>query len=138
MAEVSDPEARTRAFARVIGPFVCVAAGILAIRAPQLHTFLPAFFGSPIWPVFLGALLLLGGISIIAFHRNWTGAAAIAISLLGWFTALRGAILMALPEVVAEGADFSLQFTPVVQAGFAGVSLVGLALAWAGWRPVRS
>lgn len=138
MAEELAPEARTRAFARVIGPFVCVAAGVLAIRAPQLQTLLPTFFASPIWPTFLGAVLLLAGICIIAFHRNWTGAAAIAISLLGWFTALRGVILMALPDVMAEGAEFSLQFTPLVQAGFAGVSLVGLALAWVGWRPQRT
>ena len=135
---MSDPEARTRAFARVIGPFVCLAAGILAIRAAHMAALLPAFFANPIWPTFLGALLLLGGICIIAFHRNWTGAAAIAISLLGWFTALRGVILMALPDLMAEGADFSLQFTPVVQIGFAAVSLAGLALAWVGWRPPRT
>ena len=137
MADVSDPQDRTRAFARVIGPFVCVAAAILAIRAPHLAALLPAFFANPVWPTFLGAVLLLGGICVIAFHRNWTGAAAIAISLLGWFTALRGVILMALPDLMAEGADFSLQFTPAVQAGFAGASLAGLALAWVGWRSPR-
>jgi hypothetical protein len=53
---------------------------------------------------FAGALLLFGGLLIIAFHQYWYGPSEILISLFGWFLALRGLVLLAAPQLIERGA----------------------------------
>ena len=85
---------RTRAYARVIGPFLVIVPGIIAIRAGEMGNFLASFFASPALVWITGGLLLFAGLVIIARHQVWSGPAAILISLFGWFLAFRGAVLV--------------------------------------------
>jgi hypothetical protein len=82
---------------------------------------------------FAGALLLFGGLLIIAFHQYWSSAAAMAISLFGWFLALRGTVLLGAPQLIERGAAVSMKALPLVQAGFGVAMLIGLWLAYVGW-----
>jgi hypothetical protein len=80
-----EAKARTRAFARVIGPFLVIVPGIIVVRAPEMDTSVSAFFenGALVWIV--GGLLLFCGLLIIAHHQYWSSAAAILISLSAGF-----------------------------------------------------
>ena len=133
----ATPEAatRTRAFARVIGPYVTIAAAIVILRTPEMAagTFLTDVFKNQalIWVV--GALLLLMGLIIIAFHQYWSSVAAVLISLFGWFLALRGLVLMVAPQLMERGATVAMGVLPLVQAGFGLLALVGLWLTYVGW-----
>ena len=59
--------------------------------------FVHEFAGDPMWQWVLGAVLLLWGSVIIAFHQYWRSVAAVMVSLLGWFLAIRGVLILAVP-----------------------------------------
>ena len=50
------------------------------------------------WPWLYGAILLMGGLVIIAFHQYWRSPAAIIVSVVGWFLAIRGLLLLTVPQ----------------------------------------
>jgi hypothetical protein len=78
-----ESRAGTRAFARVLGPWLTIAPGIIALRAPEMGALASEFFKSDLSVWFTGAALLFGGLFIIAFHQYWSSAAAVLISLFG-------------------------------------------------------
>lgn len=131
----TSPEAaaRTRAFARVIGPWLSIVPAIIAVRAPDLGAMTQGFFQTPIIVWITGALLLFCGLLIIAFHPYWSGTSAILISLFGWFLALRGFALLAFPGLFERAVDDTAGATGFVRAGFAGLVLIGLWLTYEGW-----
>ena len=94
--------------ARIANPDLCVRARpgalagnrprIIALRAPAMGALASDFFKSDLFVWFAGALLVFGGLLIIAFHQYWSSVAAVTISLFGWILALRGVVLMAAPS----------------------------------------
>ena len=133
MSAASESKLRTRAFARVIGPYLVVVPGILIVRAPGLAPILSAFFENPAIVWMMGGLLVFCGLVIIAYHQYWSSPAAVMISLFGWFLALRGLVLLAAPQLILKGATASLQTVPLVRTGFFVLVLVGLWLTYVGW-----
>jgi hypothetical protein len=100
MAASSEDRARTHALARVIGPWLVIVPGIVVLRASEMGALASEFFKNGLFMWFAGALLLFGGLLIIAFHQYWSSVAAAMISLFGWILALRGLVLMAAPQPV--------------------------------------
>ncbi len=133
MPATPESRARTRAFARVIGPFLAIVPAIVAVRAPHMGTMVTAFFSNEALVWIMGAFLVFGGLSIIAFHQYWSGLSAILISLFGWFLALRGLVLLAAPELYARAGAAAMNMMPVVQTGFGILVLIGLWLTYTGW-----
>jgi hypothetical protein len=132
----SDPsQIRTRMFARAFGPFFAIVPSIVAVRATtQMPVLLHEFASDPMWQWVLGAFLLMAGSVIIALHQYWRSAAAILVSLLGWFLAIRGVLVLAIPNVYnSAGNALEQNAIPLVRAIFAAVALVGLYLTYAGW-----
>jgi hypothetical protein len=140
LIEMSQPTPdavhRTRAFARVIGPFVALATVIVAIRLPNLTGLVNDLFANPVLPWILGAMMLLAGLIVIAFHQYWRGLAAVLISLFGWFVALRGLALMALPTAIESAAGDTLSSPGLLLAArafFLLLMAMGLWLTYVGW-----
>lgn len=133
----SDPRQRTRAFARVLGPFIAVVPTIVAIRAGSLGSQMSSFSTDPMWPWVLGAMLFFCGLLIIAFHQYWRSVAAVIISLFGWFLLLRGFALLAAPQLIVDAASSATETSSpavgVVRVGFGLLALCGLYLAYVGW-----
>ena len=128
-----EARARTRAFARVIGPFLVIVPAIVALRAPNMGTMASAFFQNEALVWITGALLLFGGLLIIAHHQYWAGLSAILISLFGWFLAMRSVALLAAPQLYASATSAAMNMMPLVQIGFGFLVLIGLWLTFAGW-----
>lgn len=129
---------RTRAFARVLGPFVAVATVIIAVRLPGLGDLLSDLFTSGTLPWILGAAMLMMGLVVIAFHQYWYSVTAVLISLFGWFVALRGAAMMAFPSAIQTGADATVTSPALLIAArgfFLLLTAMGLWLTYVGWRP---
>jgi hypothetical protein len=66
--------ARTRAFARVLGPWLVTVPGIIALRAPEMGALASEFFKSDLTVWFTGAALLFEGLLISLFTstgRTW-------------------------------------------------------------------
>lgn len=139
----ATPEARrrTRAFARVLGPFVAAATVIIAIRLPDLTGLLGGLFDNPVLPWILGAAMLMMGLIVIAFHQYWYSVTAALISLFGWFVALRGLAMMAIPSVIDSGANATVTSPgPMLAARifFLLLTAMGLWLTYVGWRRERT
>jgi uncharacterized membrane protein len=127
-----ESQARTRAFARVLGPWLVIAPGIIALRVPAMGALASDFFKSDLFVWFAGALLVFGGLLIIAFHQYWSSVAAVMISLFGWILALRGVVLMAAPDLY-ERAAMSMGAISLVRLIFGALVAIGLYLTYVGW-----
>jgi uncharacterized membrane protein len=127
-----ESQARTRAFARVLGPWLVIAPGIIALRAPAMGVLASDFFKSDLFVWFAGALLVFVGLLIIAFHQYWSSVAAVMISLFGWILALRGVVLMAAPDLY-ERAAMSMGAISLVRLIFGALVAIGLYLTYVGW-----
>ncbi|AYG63849.1 hypothetical protein [Rhizobium jaguaris] len=133
MPATSESKARTRAFARVMGPWLVIVPGIIVMRIQDMGALISGFFENMGLLWFVGGLLLFCGLLIIAFHQYWSSPSAILISLFGWFLALRGVLLMATPQLIERGAAASMGALPIVRIGFGIVVLIGLWLTFVGW-----
>jgi hypothetical protein len=135
MPATPESKARTRVFARVIGPWLAIAPSIIVVRRPDMGVLAAGFFENPLFVWFAGALLLFSGLQllIIAFHQYWSSVAAVMISLFGWFLALRGLLLMAAPQLIERGTAASMGAVALVRIFFGALVLVGLYLTYVGW-----
>ena len=133
MPATLESQLRTRAFARVIGPFLVIVPTIVAARAPDMGVELSAFFQNAALVWITGGFLLFAGLLIIAHHQYWWSAAAILISLFGWFLALRGIALLAAPHLYESAGIAAMGAIPFVRLGFGLLVLAGLWLTYAGW-----
>jgi hypothetical protein len=132
MPATQESRARTRAFARLIGPYVAIVPTIVAVRAPDMGTLAADFFKSDLAVWFTGAGLLFGGLVIIAFHQYWSSVAAVIISLFGWILVVRGLTLLIAPSLYERAGD-ALNSVAVVQAIFGVIAALGLYLTYVGW-----
>ena len=136
MPAMPEAQVRTRAFARILGPWLIIVPGIIAVRAPDMGALASEFFDSPLFVWFSGASLLFGGLLIIAFHQYWSSAAAVLISLFGWVLAIRGLILMAAPWLY-QRAMVIADATWLVRLMFGVLVVIGLYLTCVGWMAKR-
>jgi hypothetical protein len=131
-----EAQQRTRAFARVIGPYIAIFGIVYAIRLPELRGLVDDMFAQSFTMLLLGALMLAAGLVIVGIHRNWRGPLAVTISLFGWFVAVRGFLLIAAPSTIESGVDATMlspTATAVARVFFAALGVLGLVLAYAGW-----
>jgi hypothetical protein len=81
------------------------------------------------------------GLIVIAFHQYWYSVTAALISLFGWFVALRGLAMMAIPSVIDSGANATVTSPgPMLAARifFLLLTAMGLWLTYVGWRRERT
>lgn len=133
MTATPEAKARTRAFARVFGPYLVIVPGIVATRLPDVAPLAAPFFANPALVWIIGALMVFGGIFVIANHQFWHGASAILISLFGWFLGLRGLALLLAPQMYERATIASEGAAPLVRLGFGLIFAAGLKLTYDGW-----
>ncbi|MDH7794924.1 MULTISPECIES: hypothetical protein [unclassified Beijerinckia] len=133
MSYSSSSPARTRAFARVLGPFLAIVTAVAAYRMPTMAAMFSDFFanGAVVW--ITGALLLLCGMIIIALHQYWRAPAAVLISLFGWLLVLRGAIVLVAPNLMIRGGEALMPHQTLLRLSFGLFTLIGLYLTYVGW-----
>jgi hypothetical protein len=129
---------RTRMFARALGPFFTIVPTTVAVRGSYMRTLFTEFKANPMWPWLFGAILLIFGLVIIAFHQYWRSPAAIIVSVVGWFLALRGVLLLTVPRAytAAGNAVYSSDATTaMIWVVFICLASAGLYLTYVGWKP---
>ncbi|MDI3313763.1 MAG: hypothetical protein QJR12_05610 [Mycobacterium sp.] len=139
MTPTAQAATRTRMFARVLGPFFAIVPTSVALRGADMRDLFAEFQANPMWPWLYGAILLLFGLVVIAFHQYWRTPAAIIVSAVGWFLAIRGLLLLTVPRVysAAGNAVYRSGATAVIWVIFVGLALAGLYLTYVGWGPQR-
>jgi hypothetical protein len=134
----AQSEARTRMFARVLGPYLVLVTITAVARASQMRTLASEFGASPVWAWVTGAFILLSGLIVVALHQYWGSAAAIIVSVLGWMTVLKGLFLLALPQSYISAVNSAIDPSIWWRTGFIVVALVGLYLTYVGWATAPS
>jgi hypothetical protein len=129
-------QVRTHMFARVLGPYFTIVPTMVAVREVYMRALFTEFKANPMWPWLYGAILLMLGLIIIAFHQYWRSPAAVIVSVVGWFLAIRAVILLVVPQAYTSVGN-------VVEGGSGGRALVrvlaiclalaGLYLTYVGW-----
>ena len=138
MSSSQQTQARTRMFARVMGPFLVIITTMAVAHGSGMRTLLTDFRANPMWPWVTGAFILLSGLVVVALHQFWKGAAPIIVSLLGWLTTLKGFFLMAFPQTYLSFASTAVDAGTSWRAGFIAMALIGLYLTYIGWVPAPS
>jgi hypothetical protein len=133
-----ESQARTRMFARVLGPFLVIVDVTAVVRASDMQTLLSQFEANSLWTWVAGAFVLVFGLVIVAVHQYWQGAAAIIVSLLGWLVMLRGLFLLAFPKAFVSVANSMIGAQAWWVALCITFALVGLYLTYVGWAPAPS
>ncbi|GAM97597.1 hypothetical protein U91I_01224 [alpha proteobacterium U9-1i] len=124
---------RTQTLARIVGPFLLVAAATVATRAGSIDLLFPAFFQDAPLVLITGVFTLMAGLTMFAAHHHWDTPPAIAISVLGVLTTFRGIVLMLAPAMAASLAS-GVAASPVVPLALAVlVALLGAWLTFLGW-----
>jgi hypothetical protein len=124
---------RTRVFARVLGPYLFIAAATLLVRPSYAGTLLRAFDENSAWPWITGAFVLPMGLVVVVLHPYWRGPAAATISVLGWLTVLKGVALMTFPQRYLSFGQGAVSAAPWWQASVFVMALLGLYLIAVGW-----
>ena len=137
MSTSEQAQVRTRMFARTLGPFFTIVPTTVAVRGAYMRTLFTEFKANPMWPWLFGAILLIAGLVIIAFHQYWRSPAAIIVSLVGWFLAIRGVLLLTVPQAYNAAGDalYSSGATAAIWAVFLCLASAGLYLTYVGWKP---
>ncbi len=125
----------TRFFSRVLGPFLVIVDVTAVARASDMQSLLSQFEANSMWTFVTGAFILLLGLTIVAAHQNWRGAAAIIVSGVGWLIVLRGVLLVAFPRFFAALANDVIGAQAWWITLCAVFALVGLYLTYVGWVP---
>lgn len=125
----------TRFFCRVLGPFLVVVDVTAVARASDMQSLLSQFEANSMWTFVTGAFILLLGLTIVAAHQNWRGAAAVTVSLLGWLIVLRGLLLVAFPRFFATLANDMIGAQGWWITLCVVFALIGLYLTYVGWAP---
>jgi FtsH-binding integral membrane protein len=137
MSTPEQSQIRTRMFARVMGPYLTIVPTTVAVRGSYMQTLFNEFKANPMWPWLYGAILLMGGLFIIAFHQFWRSPAAIIVSVVGWFFAIRGVLLLTVPQAydAAGNAIYKSGASAAIWVLFICLTSAGLYLTYVGWKP---
>ena len=123
----------TRVMARILGPFMAIIGCAVALRADAMTLILPGFLKDAPLVLITGVFTLALGLVIIVAHQRWDSAAAIVISVLGWITAIRGALLLLASDFVATVAPYVVHSRGALMLIGGVIALIGLWLTRMGW-----
>lgn len=129
-------EPRTQLFARILGPYLVVVTVIALVRASDVRAVLSEFGASPVWAWVSGAFVLLFGLVIVALHTRYDSAPAIMVSLIGWLTVLKGALLLAVPNDYVSAGNSLENSGGWWEAVMVVAAVTGIYLCYVGWVPM--
>jgi glucose uptake protein GlcU len=135
MSSSQQTPTTTRMFARVLGPLLFIACTTAVVRGPDMRALLSDFAANALWPWVTGALVLAGGLIIVALHQHWRGAAAFIVSLSGWLMVLRGVLLLAFPATFESMANSVVNMGALWRGVCIVLAAIGLYLTYVGWAP---
>jgi|CXWL01.1.fsa_nt_gi hypothetical protein len=130
-----NPQVRTRTLARILGPYLIIAAAAMFMRQSTLSAFFSEFMKDEPLVFVSGAFTLLAGLGLLSAHHHWSSLSAVFISLIGLLATGKGAMLMIAPEFGVEATDVVAQQPQALLIAIGADGLLGLWLTIVGWLP---
>lgn len=125
--------AATRFCARVVGPLILIIGAVVLVRFNDFALLIPGILQDGPLTFITGVFTLICGITLLAAHHHWSSAPAIAISLLGVLTVVRGVTLLFAPSFLTGLVHTFLNLGPGALAAGAVALLLGAWLTFVGW-----
>ncbi|HVY03138.1 MAG TPA: hypothetical protein VG983_05735 [Caulobacterales bacterium] len=123
----------TSILARFFGLCLLAMGAAVIVRGGELWTVARGLVTNPQLFLLLGVLSLAAGLAVVFAHNTWRGATAMAISLIGWVMALRGAAMLIAPDLVSKLALAAFD-APAVAPAFTAFALgLGAWLTFSGF-----
>ncbi len=128
-----DPAVRTRILARIVGPYLVIVAIALFVRLATLPVLFPAFMQDGPLVLVTGAFTLIVGLVMLVAHHHWSSWAAIAITLIGFAAAIKGALLMIEPDLGSALTTAVVRTPPLLVIAVILELVLGIWLSFVGW-----
>ena len=124
---------RTKYLSRLMGLYCLIVSLLMAIQKLTIVEIENSIIHNPTALYILGIFTLLGGLAIVLAHHQWSGGAlAVAVTLLGWMTLIKG-LLLAQPEAAARFYGH-LQYERFYYVYVAISFAVGVGLTYGGFK----
>lgn len=125
----------TAFFAKLIGLWLLFAIVGMAVNRDATVTAVNAFFSDSGLMYITGVFTVVIGLTVVLLHNRWTGGAlTVLVSLYGWAAIVKGAMFLFLPAPLEmafyRATHFEALFYLYVVIGL----MVGLYLAYGGFR----
>jgi hypothetical protein len=120
---------------KLIGLYcIFVALAMMAHKQSVVAT-VNALIHNPPVLLFVEMVALATGLAIVIGHNIWSGGALpVVITLIGWLTAIRGVVLLALPPDTTIKVFEGLRYGELFYVYMGATLLIGLFLAYAGFN----
>jgi hypothetical protein len=92
----------SRILARIIGPILIVPAVGVFLNMEAYRSLVEEFSRNASLCYLGGFMALLTGLIILQFHNKWEARWPVVITILGWITVVKGALLIVFPGLVAS------------------------------------
>jgi hypothetical protein len=129
--------ATTRGFSKALGIFLILFGLAIAMRADTLWALVPSFIqDGPL--LFVTAVFGIAiGCAMVAAHHHFNSLAALLVTLFGWITLVRSAILLFAPQIISQVASVAMHIPgiPLIPAAIA--VMIGVYLTFVGWFAAR-
>ncbi len=118
--------------ARLFGVYCVAIAAAMLVRRRETITTIKAMIDDPGAIMLAGVIALAVGVATILGHNVWTGGVLpVAVTLVGWTAAIKGAWLLATPSAMLRKMYAAMNYERWFVA-YMGVTLaLGAFLIWA-------
>ena len=118
--------------ARLFGVYCVAVAAAMLVRRHETITTIKAMIDDPGAIMLAGVIALAVGVATILGHNVWTGGVLpVAVTLVGWTAAIKGAWLLATPSAMLRKMYAAMNYERWFVA-YMGVTLaLGAFLIWA-------
>ena len=82
-----------------------------------------------------GAVALIVGYIIVAFHNTWTDDLSVIITIIGWVALLKGILILTLPKIMIAITKAITLKQSTMKALSIIIIIIGLAFAFLGFCP---
>ncbi len=120
--------------AKLLGIYCVVIAAAMLLRRRETIGTINAMVDDPGMIMIAGVIALAGGVAMVLGHNVWTGGVfSVAVTVVGWVIAAKGAMLLLMPNSMLRGFFDALRYEQFFTL-YMGVTLVlGLCLTVAGF-----
>jgi hypothetical protein len=119
--------------AKLIGPLLLVVGAALVLNTAAFRVMAQEFLNSRALIFVSGFIMLPAGLAIVLTHNVWTADWRVLITLLGWLTAIGGALRMLAPQQLAGFARARLDSPWFLKIAAAIWLVVGALLCYFGY-----
>ncbi|MCM8791279.1 MAG: hypothetical protein NC938_06250 [Candidatus Omnitrophica bacterium] len=119
--------------AKFLGPFIVIIGTGLFLNVDIFRRIGADFFKNPALVFISGIMTFLIGLAIVIFNNIWAADWRLIITIFGWLTLIKGALLVVLPDRLAGISKIFLKNIRVMLVPWAVIFILGIFLTYKGY-----